>query len=444
MNNYRTLADWIADDIEAGRLPPGERLLPQREFAYQNRIAPSTAGRVYAELLHRGLVIGEVGRGTFVAAQTARTGVVFSEPTTPWVDLEHIFPVLPDQEIAIARSLSSMLQPEAVAGVLNPVPAAGTAPGRNIAAHCLSRPGWAPSPDQFLFTGNGKQAIAAAIAALVSRGARLGVEEFTFATIKRIAERLGVTLVPLAMDGGGIRLDRLKAAHRDEPLSALYLQPVLHNPLGVTMPSARREELACLVRDQDLIVIEDGVNSFLADDPPLAALVPERCIVIDSFSKRIAPGLTVGVVVPPKPLVDRVAQAIRANAWQAPAFAFNAVLQLMREGTACSIVQAKRKDAAARQALAARVLSDFAVRTDPRAYHLWLELPKPWRSHQLVAAAARNRIALSPSRAFAVREAHAPNAVRIALPWPPVPELRRALEVIARLLGLTPHAAGVD
>src|SRR5262249_58417633 len=162
MNNYRTLADWIADDIVAGRLPPGERLLPQREFAYQNRIAPSTAGRVYAELLHRGLVIGEVGRGTFVAAQTARTGVVFSEPTTPWVDLEHIFPVLPDQEIAIARSLSSMLQPEAVAGVLNPVPAAGAAPRTPTPPHSPNPPGRAPRPPHFPFTGHRKHANSAA------------------------------------------------------------------------------------------------------------------------------------------------------------------------------------------------------------------------------------------------------------------------------------------
>ena len=439
MRDYRILAESIAGDIAAGRLRAGDRLLPQREFAYRRNVAPSTAGRVYAELLRRGLVVGEVGRGTFVAAQTSRTGLVFSEPNHQRVDLEHIFPILPDQEIAIARSLSAMLRPEGVAGVLNPISATGTVPGRNIAARFLSRSRWAPNPDQLLFTGNGKQAIAAAITAVVSPGRRLGVEPFTFSTIKKIAEHLGVTLVPLAMDEGGIRVDRLKVIHRSARLSALYLQPVLHNPLGVTMSSTRREELARFALDQDLVIIEDSVNAFLSNEPPLAALAPEGCIVVDSLSKRIAPGLTVGFVVPPRRLADRVAKAIGSGAWQAPAFAFNAVLHLMGDGTASSIVGAKRKDAVKRQAIARDVLSDFAVRADPHAYHLWLELPKPWRSRQLVAAASSKGIALSPSSMFAIREAHAPNAVRIALPWPPMSELRRALEVLARLLRSAPR-----
>jgi DNA-binding transcriptional MocR family regulator len=360
------------------------------------------------------------------------------------VDLEHIFPILPDQEIVIARSLVPMLRAEAVAGVLNPIPAMGTVPGRNIAARFLRRPRWEPAPDQVLFSGNGKQALAAAIAALVPPGGRLGVEAFTFATIKKLAEHLGVTLVPLTMDEDGVRPDRLRAAHRSTPLSAVYLQPVLHNPLGVTMSKGRREELAHILRGSDLIVIEDAVNTFLCDEAPLAALMPDHCIVVDSLSKRIAPGLTVGVVIPPSSLVDRVAEAIRAGAWQAPAFAYNAVLHLMRDGTAAAIVRAKRKDAAARQSLARSVLSHFSVKADPRSYHLWLELPKPWRSHELVAAAARNGIALSPSNMFAIREAHAPNAVRIALPWPRPPELRRALDTLARLLRSTPGDAAVD
>ena len=369
---------------------------------------------------------------------------MLSEPTAPWVDLEHIFPILPDQEIAIARSLGPMLRRKAVAGVLDPVPAAGTAQGRNIAARFFCRPGWTPAPDQFLFTGNGKQSIAAAIMALVQPGARLGVEAFTFATVKGLAERLGVTLVPLAIDEDGVCPDRVKAAHRKAPLAALYLQPALHNPLGATMPNARREDLARFVRDQNLTIIEDCVNTFLADEPPLAALVPERCVVVDSLSMRIAPGLTVGIAAPPEPLIDRVAKAIGAGAWQAPAFAFNAALRLMGDGTAASFVVAKRKDAAARQAVAKRVLSGFVVKADPRAYHLWLELPKPWRSDQLVVAAMRKGIAVSPSSMFAVREAHAPNAVRIALPWPAMPELQRALEVIARLLRSPPDNGEIE
>lgn len=135
---------------------------------------------------------------------------------------------------------------------------------------------------------------------------------------------------------------------------------------------------------------------------------------------------------------DRVANAIGSGAWQAPAFPFNAVLQLMDDGTGPSLTGTKRKDAAIRQAVARNMLSDFAVRAYPRACHLWLELPKPWRSHQFAIAAARGGIALSSAAMFAIREAHAANAVRIALPWLSLPEPRRALDILAQLLRSTP------
>jgi DNA-binding transcriptional MocR family regulator len=61
MDDYRSIAQSIAEDISAGRLRPGDRLPPQRVFAYQRGIAASTAGRVYIELKKRGRVSGETG-----------------------------------------------------------------------------------------------------------------------------------------------------------------------------------------------------------------------------------------------------------------------------------------------------------------------------------------------------------------------------------------------
>jgi DNA-binding transcriptional MocR family regulator len=60
---YLKLADTIGAEIADGTFRPGDRLPPQRNFAYERKIAVSTASRVYAELLRRGLVVGEVGRG---------------------------------------------------------------------------------------------------------------------------------------------------------------------------------------------------------------------------------------------------------------------------------------------------------------------------------------------------------------------------------------------
>lgn len=450
MEDYRRIADRLADDITAGRLGPGERLPPQRAFARRRGIAGSTAGRVYAELVRRGLVVGEVGRGTFVRAAAAPTGRALAEgspglPPAPGqhgpapeaaVNLELNYPSAPGQSELLAAALAPLLRPDVLTEFLRPAPAAGTPAAREAAAALLATPGWRPAPERIAFAGNARQAVAAALACLVRPGGRVGVESLTYPLVKEIATRLGITLVPLAMDDQGLRPDAVGAAHRSAPLSAVYVQPTLHNPTSATAGDARRRQLAATAREADLPLVEDRIWSFLQDGrcgpDPLAAYAPERTYVVDGLSKRVAPGLTVGFLVAPEHGGDAVAAALRSGAWTAGRFALEAAVRWIADGTVERLVAAKRADAAARQRLVARHLAGFSVRSDPRAYFAWWELPAPWRADTFTAAAAAHGIAVTPGPAFAAGAGSgAPDAVRLGLASAAPPELARALRTLA-------------
>ncbi|MFI7408374.1 PLP-dependent aminotransferase family protein [Streptomyces sp. NPDC049627] len=443
MNDYRQLADRIADDITAGRLRPGERLPPQRVFARRRGIAGSTAGRVYAELVRRGLVVGEVGRGTFVRAAPAGTGRALVEAaeaaagTAAVVNLELNYPSAPGQSELLAATFAPLLRPDVLTEALRPAPALGTAPAREAAASLLATPGWHPTPDRVVFTGNARQAIAATLASLVRPGGRLGVEPLTYPLVKEIAARLGITLVALAADEGGVRPESVAAVHRGAPLSALYLQPTLHNPTSLTMSGERLRHLAATVRALDIPVVEDRIWSFLADPPPdpLAAHAPGLTHVVDSLSKRVAPGLTVGFVVAPAERVEALAAAVRSGGWSAGRFAVEAAVRWIGDGTVRRLVAAKRADAAHRQRIVGKELRGFVVRSDPRALFAWWELPAPWRADTFTAAAAAHGIALTPGPAFAVDPKRTPDAVRLGLASAPERDLRRALRVLAGVVG---------
>src|SRR3954471_5483945 len=314
---YLRLADAVAAEIASGGLKPGDRLPPQRSFAYQRKIAVSTASRVYTELLRRGLVVGEVGRGTFISGQAPRAITTLTEPRGARIDLEVNYPLLPTQAALIAKSLEGLHRPEALEVALRQGTSTGTQTARNITANFMSRNGWAPNPEQIVFTANGRQCIAAALSAVVPPGGRCGVEALTYPFIKGIAARLGVTLVPLAMDDDGVRPDAVQKAHREAHLSALYIQPIIQNPLGMTMPAARRADLLRVVEKLDLTIIEDNVYAFLDDEPPLAVLAPDRCIVLDSLSKKVAAGLALGFIVAPPRLRESVTSSVRSGGWTA-------------------------------------------------------------------------------------------------------------------------------
>jgi DNA-binding transcriptional MocR family regulator len=433
LSDYRALANTVASEIASGQLPAGARLPPQREFAYQRGIAVSTATRVYAELVRRGLVSGEVGRGTYVRAKGSLPGTALAEPRGVAVDLELNFPLLPNQGAEMAQGLAAVLRSDALDQALRPVGTAATSAAREIAARFLVRDRWTPQPDAVLFTGTGRQAIAACLAAVALPGERVGVEAMTYPAVMSIAARLGIALVPLPLDGEGLRPDALIDAHRAAPLKAVYVQPTLHNPLGATMSERRRLDVANAIEELGIIAIEDAIYSFLADEVPLAAFAPDHTIVVDSLSKRLAPGLTVGFVVSPLHLTARIAGAIRSGGWAAAGFPLSASLQLMADGTVGRIVAAKRMDAAERQEIARHALAGLPIEADRRAYHLWLQLPEGWRAEAYAAAAARDGIAITPASAFAVAPGHAPNAVRIALGPPSHEELARALRTLRRL-----------
>jgi Transcriptional regulators containing a DNA-binding HTH domain and an aminotransferase domain (MocR family) and their eukaryotic orthologs len=440
MSDYQAIADEVAARIADGRLRPGDRLPPQRRFARQHGIAPSTAARVYAELIRRGLAVGEVGRGTFVRAAAAAEPRL-AEPPRARADLELNFPTVPEQAALLAESLGGMLRPDVLAAAMQPVGAAGTPAAREAVAALAARPGWTPHPDRLLFSGNGRQAIAAALAALVPAGERVGVEELTYPVVKGIAARLGVTLVPLAMDEQGLVPDAVRAAG---PLRALYVQPTLHNPLGVTMSPARRAELAGLLTELGLYAVEDGIYTFLHEEAtPLAAAAPDRVVYVDSLSKRVAPGLTAGFLVAPAALHARLAAALRSGGWPVSRFALDAVTRWASDGTVAKLVELKRRDAAVRQGIARERLAGFAVQADPRAYHCWWRLPEPWRADTFVAAAARRGIAVSPGAAFAVAPGRSPNAVRLAL-TPPAGVLAPALDALAELAATGPESTEVE
>jgi DNA-binding transcriptional MocR family regulator len=459
MDDYRAIADEIAASVADGRLRPGEQLPTQRAFARRRGIAGSTAGRVYRDLVRRGLVVGEVGRGTFVRAGrgTPGAGVPLAEPAAAPVDLELNYPVVPEQSALLTTALAPLLRADVLEAALRPVGATGTAAAREACAELASGagatgadpsdagdtrsgPAWRAAPADVLFAGNGRQAVAAALAALVPPGRRLGVEALTYPVVKAIAQRLGITLVPLPVDASGLLPDALAAVHRATPLSALYVQPRVQNPLGATLAPERREALAAELRRLDLPAVEDAIWSFLRPGiPPLAALAPERTVLVDSLSKRLAPGLTTGFAVVPADLHAAVSAALRSGGWTPTGFALEAAVRWVADGTAGTVEAAKRADATERQRLARRALAGQTLRSDPCSYHVWWELPAAWRAETFVAAAAREGIAVTPGAAFAVGTRTTPSAVRVALASPPLPVLAGALDTLARVARSAPE-----
>jgi DNA-binding transcriptional MocR family regulator len=439
---YAAILDALAGDIEAGRLKPGDRLPTQRELADRLEVSVGTITRAYAAAERRGLVRGEIGRGTFVAGAAAEryrgSELVSKGPGV--IDLSVTHPLYaqgPDlssvlRELARSPQLSELLHYQQNQGMQR---------HREAGAVWSARVGMDTQADNVLVCAGTQHALTVTLTSVVGRGGSLFVEELTYPGIKALANLLEIKLVPLPVDEDGLIPDAFESACRQRRAKALFTIPTIHNPLALTMPAARRREIASIAARYDVPVIEDAIHHLLADDPPppISAFEPHIGYCIAALSKVVAGGLRVAYLVGPPDTTDQLTQAIWATNWVTAPLCGEIAARWIEDGTAEHTIQRKRAEAAARVVIAREVLAGRDVRADDHGLHAWLELPPPWESAAAFAAEARRRgVAVAPADVFAVG-GNIPNAVRLSLSAPfDRDTMTQALRKIARLLDDAP------
>jgi DNA-binding transcriptional MocR family regulator len=427
---YRRLALALQEDIAAGRLRAGVRLPTHRELAHALKTTVVTASRAYREAAAWGLVRGEVGRGTFVAAGggSPATGSASSdlvELTANFVTIRGGEPGALGQPAGDARLLWE--------GLERRDPPGGGAEHRSAGAAWVRRGAWVPRAAQVVVTGGAQHAIVVALAALARPGDVVYAEALTYPGIKTAARTLGLEIRPVAVDEQGLVPAALAEQCNGSRGALVFCQPSLHNPSSAVMPEARRHELVALARQRDMTLIEDSVYEFLLPDPPpaLASLAPERTCHIVSCGKAFVQGLRIGYLIAPEPLVPRLqAEAAATGMVAAPSLA-DLATRWITDGTAGARVEAKRREAQRRQEIASAILGASRVVSHPCSSHLWLELPAPWRVEPFIEEARRRGVAVNPASAFALEPAAAPAAVRVCLG--PVADRDRLAGALSRL-----------
>ena len=436
---YLAVAGAIATDVQAGRLKAGDRLPPHRELADALSVTVTTVTRGYDEAERRGLIRGEVGRGTFVQPPA------FAPPPsgTAVIDLgtNALLPQSHASELAAALSaLVARAEPDRL---FNYQPHAGRIEHRTIGAEFLRRLSVPADAADVILTCGGQHAMAVALGTLTAPGDTVLCEAVTYTGMRSLANHLHVRLQGVAMDDEGLLADALEDAALESGGRVLYCMPSVQNPTGRVMSRKRRQEIARVAARLNLILVEDDAYGFLVEGlPSLASLAPERTFYIRGFSKSFLPGLRIGLMRMPPGWIDRVTGAVFATTVMVPPLEAAAAAEWMQNGTIDRVAEWKRQEIGARQEIARKVLGRAATGA-LESQHVWLQLPTRWPAEDFAREARQRGVIVTPGREFAVARHAAPNAVRVCL-GPPADRatLKKALSTLAEILDDTPKAFG--
>ncbi|HIE9415060.1 TPA: PLP-dependent aminotransferase family protein [Klebsiella variicola subsp. variicola] len=427
---YKAVVDRYAQAIRSGQLPAGSRLPTHRTLAAGERISLATATRIYRELEEMGLVSGETGRGTFVRDLSLPPGHGVDQQVVAAdvVDLNFNYPSLPEQGDALREALRQLAMAGDIDSHLRYQPHAGRLAEREIIARHLTCQHFTPDAENVLIVNGAQHGLAVTVMGLLRPGDVVAVDALTYSGFKVLAALYHLELAAIPCRPEGPDLQALHTLCQQRRVRAVYTMPTLHNPLGWVLNTGQRQALADLARQHDLLIIEDAAYARLVSrpPPPVISYAPERTVYVTGFSKNIATGLRVGVVISPPRYRPEIERAIRATMWNTPTLISSLICAWIEDGTVARFETQKRQDARQRQQVAREVLCGLPVVSHPDSYFVWLPLGEESRADRLANALMERRISVSTAEPFCV-SATIPQALRIALGSVPFDSLRPAL-----------------
>ena len=258
---------------------------------------------------------------------------------------------------------------------------------------------------------------------LVDPGDSVAVEAPSYDRTLLGLQRRGaeLTAVPLEADGIDVaELERLLAGGLRPKL--IHVIPNFHNPAGCTLSLEKRERLVELAAEHDFVIFEDdpyGELSFEGERLPTMQSLDsnDRVVFASSFSKTIAPGVRIGYLIGPAPLIAQIT-TLAVNTYISPnMLAESIVYEFCREGAINDSIEhvkrclRERRDAVV-GALERYIGEDASFVAPEGGYFLWVELPDEVDTEQLLAAASERGVVFVKGSDFMLEGGR--NALRLA------------------------------
>ena len=333
---YRQIIDYMKEKIENGEWPIGSKIPSQRQLAKLFHVNRSTVITALEELMADGLIQGQIGAGTIVMNNT--WSLLATNPPPNWSEYVKAGIHKPSKvmvrEINEAESnktlihlskgeLAPHLFPlETMQSIMKNVSEEldyfgyeeqkGFFPLREAISNYVKSFGIHVSPNSILIVSGALQALQLISIGLLHRKSTVLLEQPSYLYSLHVFQSANIHLSGIAMDHYGILpSDLLTRIKYSQKKNILYSIPCFQNPTGILMSEKRRKEILKICEKEQLPIIEDDIYRELwIDEPPPAPLKSidkhGHVLYVGSLSKTLTPGLRIGWIIGPEPVIDRL------------------------------------------------------------------------------------------------------------------------------------------
>ena len=303
---------------------------------------------------------------------------------------------------------------ESSAEALQYGPTEGFDETKECIAEVMAAEGMNPDLDDLIVTTGGQQAIDLICKSLVNPGDPVICEAPTYPGAIPTFSSYEADVIQVSTDDDGMVVDELESVLDDLARAGrrpkfIYSVPSFQNPAGVTLSAERRERLVRLARQHEVLVVEDNPYGLLRfEGEPLRTLYSldggDYVLYLGTFSKILSPGIRVGWVAAPPPVLEKIGLGKQAADLCTSTLTQYFVQEYFSEGRwreyiddLVGIYRARRD--AMLDALAEHFPRQAEWTTPEGGLFVWATLPDYIDTTDLLAKALRENVAFVPGRA---------------------------------------------
>jgi 2-aminoadipate transaminase len=188
---------------------------------------------------------------------------------------------------------------------------------REYIADRYKKEGLEISPENILITNGAQQGLDLIGKALVNEGDGLIIEEPGYLGAIQAFTLYRPRFVPVTLNDDGMDLDQIKKAMSQNNIKLMYTVPNFQNPSGISYSHKNREGIADIISNRNIHIIEDDPYKELrfagTQVPSFKNLLPQKTILLGSFSKTVVPGFRIGWIAAPDSIFEKLLIAKQAS-----------------------------------------------------------------------------------------------------------------------------------
>ena len=308
--------------------------------------------------------------------------------------------------------------------------------------------GMDPDLDDIIVTTGGQQAIDLVAKTLVDPGDVVICEAPTYPGAVPVFCAYEAETIQVPIDGDGLIVEELEAtldqlAAEGRRPKFIYSVPTFQNPAGQTLSAERRLKLVDLVRERELLLVEDNPYALLRyEGEPQDSLYKldggDYVLYLGTFSKILSPGIRLGWLCAPPPIMEKVVLGKQASDLCTSTLSQYFVDEYFGEGrwreyidSLCGVYHSRRD--AMLEALDEYFPAEATWSRPDGGLFLWATLPSYIDTTDLLARALRENVAFVPGAAAFV-DGRGGSSMRLNFSASHEDEIREGVKRIGRVV----------